>query len=119
MAAGLAGCGVTYSDGDRAGNVTKLSYKGVVCKSWEGELATDGFVSKTDAKGNRSSSNVFSFSVTDLAIVEKLQAAQESGSRVKLHYNQVMLKNPCTSSTDYYITEVTPVVNKPVKTMMQ
>ena len=29
----------TYSAGDRAGYVQKLSHKGWVCKTWEGELA--------------------------------------------------------------------------------
>lgn len=118
LAAGLAGCGVTYSEGDRAGSVIKISYKGLLCKSWEGQLATDGFVSATDEKGNRSSSNVFEFSVTDPAIVKKLQEAQESGARVKLHYDQALVNNPCTSSTDYYITSVTPVAGKQVKTLM-
>lgn len=29
----------SYSDGERAGFVQKLSHKGFVCKTWEGELA--------------------------------------------------------------------------------
>jgi hypothetical protein len=32
------GCAATYSDGDRAGIVTKWSHKGFIHKSWEGQL---------------------------------------------------------------------------------
>jgi hypothetical protein len=101
---GLAGCGAHYSDGNRVGTVSKFSYKGIVCKSWEGQLAMDNFV--RDANGG--TSNTFDFSVTDPAVVKQIQAAQDSGERVKLTYDQWLINNPCTSSTDYYITAVTP-----------
>lgn len=41
----LAGAGIlalftftNYSDGERAGNITKLSRKGILIKTWEGSL---------------------------------------------------------------------------------
>ena len=109
LAAGVTGC-VQISDGDRVGTITKISHKGITpgCKSWEGELAMDNFSARGSGKST-TMSNSFEFSVTDPAIVQQIQDAQDSGERVKLHYNQLLLRNPCTSDTNYYVTSVKPV----------
>lgn len=94
-----------YSDGQRTGNITKLSNKGLpFCKTWEGELAMDNL--KT-AKGGVS--GTFSFSVKDPSIVEKLKEAQNSGQTVNLSYSQTLFQWPCEQKTDYEITAVSLV----------
>ncbi|MCE9507327.1 MAG: hypothetical protein K8R48_03285 [Alphaproteobacteria bacterium] len=95
-----------YSEGDRVGTVTKLSYKGFFNKSWEGELAMDNFKSSGE---DGSTSNSFEFTVkdADTALVRQLQEAQENGDRVKLHYKEVWNHRPRFADTDYFITKVT------------
>ena len=86
-----------YSTGERAGWLQKLSYKGFVCKTWEGELALVSLPGSSVEK--------FLFTVSDEAVANKLQAAM--GKRVSLHYEEkVGLPTSCFGETRYYITEV-------------
>ena len=64
---------LTKSEGDRAGVITKLSRKGYVFKTWEGEMVQGSFQVMT--------STVWNFSVTDREAVEKVRKAMESGKR--------------------------------------
>lgn len=93
-----------YSNGSRAGIVTKFSNKGVVNKSWEGELSMGGLTSDSD--GNIQA-NTWQFSVVDPAAIDKIQKALDSGSRVKLTYTQG--RASITRDTTYLVTEVTPI----------
>jgi hypothetical protein len=101
------GHGIDYSDGDRAGTVTKISNKGIFCKSWEGQLAMDNFRAGQDGKGT---TNSFDFSVTDQKIVTELQQDMANGTRVTLHYKQSATTPFCGEKTTYTITDVTPAV---------
>ena len=89
---------LTKSEGDRAGVITKLSRKGYVFKTWEGEMVQGSFQVMT--------STVWNFSVTDREAVEKVRKAMESGKRVSASYKQVMLRNPFRGETDYFVTDV-------------
>lgn len=55
---------MTYSDGERTGVITKFSHKGMLIKTWEGELNMGGF----DQGGV---ATIWAFSVDDPVIVEK------------------------------------------------
>jgi hypothetical protein len=90
----------SYSSGERAGWVQKLSHKGWVCKTWEGELA---LVSLPGAQVEK-----FLFTVTDDAVAEQLNKV--IGKRVALHYEErVGLPTTCFGDTRYYVTGVTSV----------
>jgi hypothetical protein len=89
---------LTKSEGERAGVITKLSRKGYVFKTWEGEMVQGSFQVMT--------STVWTFSVADEKAVEKVRKAMESGKRVNASYKQVMLRNPFRGETDYFITDV-------------
>lgn len=85
----------SYSSGERAGWIQKLSYKGWVCKTWEGELA---MVSMPGTQAEK-----FYFTVRDDSVAEGLRAA--IGKRVDLHYEQrVGLWSSCFGETEYFIT---------------
>lgn len=106
----LAG-GLNYSHGERHGVVNKLSYKGIFCKTWEGEMNLGGFrnVTNKDSDGNTTTSvvaNLFEFSVKDEAVVQKIQAAMDEGRPIGLVYDQILFRNPCAASTSYNIVEV-------------
>lgn len=90
----------SYSDGERAGWVQKLSRKGWVCKTWEGELA---LVSQPGAPLEK-----FAFTIWDDGVADDLN--RYIGKRVSLHYEEkVGLPTSCFGETRYYITKVTAV----------
>jgi len=102
----LTACAPNYSEGSRVGVVTKLSHKGLVFKSWEGSLNQGGTKNITDEQGNSSVvANAIDFNVSDPAMVEKLQAAMNSGERVEITYSQWFAK-PITIDNSRVIVAV-------------
>ena len=96
----------SYSEGNRVGTITKFSHKGLIFKSYEGEMNLGGFKSKTDEDGGSSVvANVFEFSVRDPKIVEQLDSAMTVGKRVELQYSE-HLWAPYDLHTSYIITGV-------------
>ena len=90
----------TYSRGDRAGYVQKLSKKGWICKTWDGELA---MVNVPGAMQER-----FPFTVRS----DSLAAAMNKlmGSQVSLTYEEHRgVPGSCFGETNYYVTSVRPV----------
>lgn len=95
----LSACNI--SEGERHGQISKLSKRGVLCKTWEGELATF-------ARGKTSTAmmNTFEFSVEDPAVVKDIQKAMRSGKDVSLLYEQEFFLWPCEHDSVYVVTEV-------------
>ena len=89
-----------YSSGERTGYVQKISKKGWLCKTWEGELAM------TTVPGT--APQIFQFSVRDDAMARKIMEA--AGQRVALVYEQHKgVPSPCFGETEYFITGVRPI----------
>jgi hypothetical protein len=90
-----------FSEGDRVGQVVKLSKKGFIFKTYEGELATI-------AKGTQATlmSNSFAFSITDESLVKKVQEAINSNKTVALHYEEQYFSFWWEGDTRYHITSV-------------
>ena len=99
-----------YSDGYRAGTVMKLSRKGLLFKTYEGELNL-GLVMNNEGTPV-SVSNIWPFTVGagDTAAIQKLDTAMMTGKRAKLHYREKFVKVPWRGDTKYmvYKVEVTP-----------
>jgi hypothetical protein len=88
----------SYSSGERAGWVQKLSNKGWVCKTWEGELALVSLPGTAPEK--------FQFTIWNDAVARDVTRAM--GKRVALHYEEkVGLPGSCFGDTRYYVTGVT------------
>ena len=97
----------SFSSGERAGWVQKLSNKGWVCKTWEGELALVSVPGTTPEK--------FSFTIWDDAVAARV--TQVVGKRVALHYEEkVGLPGSCFGDTRYYVTGVTVSEDIPLAT---
>lgn len=95
----------SYSTGERAGWVQKLSNKGWVCKTWEGELALVSLPGSTVEK--------FFFTVRDEQVAQDL--LQAMGKRVSLHYEEkVGLPGTCFGDTRHYVTKVTATPDIPL-----
>ena len=89
----------SYSTGDRAGWLQKLSDKGWVCKTWEGEMALVSLPGTSTVEK-------FAFTVRDDLVAAEL--AKVMGKRVTLHYEEkVGLPGSCFGETRHYVTKVT------------
>lgn len=85
----------TYSEGVRAGELVKFSSKGVIIKTWEGEISQ-----------GVSDSQFFRFSVEDgeKQVIDDLNSLQ--GYYVKLHYFERYKILFWLGDTKYFITKV-------------
>jgi len=89
--------GYTYSQGNRAGYVQKLSKKGWLCKTWEGELS---MVNVPGAAQER-----WLFTVRNDSIAGEIQKSM--GSKVALTYDEHRgVPSSCFGDTPYFVTAV-------------
>lgn len=86
-----------YSEGERAGFMQKLSKKGWLCKTWEGELSLVALPGAAPEK--------FLFSVRDDAVATKINALV--GQRVALTYEEHKgIPTSCFADTNYFVSDV-------------
>lgn len=89
-----------YSSGERIGYVQKLSNKGWVCKTWEGELV---LVTVPGTQAEK-----FYFTVRDPAVITKVN--QLAGERVRLLYKEHKgVPSSCFGETSYYVYDIDEV----------
>jgi hypothetical protein len=92
----------SYSSGERAGFMQKLSHKGVLCKTWEGELQLVAMPGSMPEK--------FLFTVRDDAMAARINTIM--GKRVALTYEQhIGVPTSCFGETQYFVTDVREVTN--------
>ena len=86
-----------YAKGERAGFVQKISKKGWLCKTWEGELA---MVNLPGAMPE-----IFNFTVRDDAVAHDVERLV--GQRVSLTYEQHKgVPGTMFGETEYFVTRV-------------
>ena len=91
---------ISYSKGERSGYVQKLSKKGWVCATWEGELAMVSMPGTAP--------EIFHFSIRNDATAEKINRSM--GKRVALSYEQHKgVPTKCFGETEYFVTDVKTV----------
>ncbi|NAY90620.1 6-phosphogluconate dehydrogenase [Muricauda sp. JGD-17] len=86
---------VPFSEGYRSGELIKFSRKGVLVKTWEGQISQ-----------GISGTNIFSFSVEDKEqdIIEKMKEYQ--GRYVKVEYKERYATFFWLGDTKYFITAI-------------
>ena len=104
VAAGAFFTLVPYSDGMRAGQVIKLTKKGVIFKTYEGELNLL-LMPSTNTQGTLTP-NVWNFSVLNKEISNKVMQASATGERLELYYKERYFKFPWQGDTRYFVYEV-------------
>ncbi len=93
----------TYSSGTRTGYVQKLSLKGWVCKTWEGELAM--------ATAPGVSPEIFVFTIRSDSLAAALSQDMGKG-RVALEYDEHRgVPTSCFGDTPYFVTAYRPVAD--------
>ena len=89
--------GYTYASGERAGYVQKISKKGWICKTWEGELAMANLPGTMP--------QIFTFTVRNDSIAKVIE--QNAGKQVSLTYDQHRgIPSSCFGETEYFVTRV-------------
>lgn len=89
--------GYTYATGDRAGFVQKISKKGWICKTWEGELAMANLPGTMP--------QIFAFTVRDDSVAHELE--KNIGKQVSITYDQHRgIPTTCFGETEYFVTRV-------------
>ena len=92
----------TYSTGERAGYVQKISQKGWICKTWEGEIAMANLPGAMP--------QIFEFSVRDDAVAHQIEKL--AGQRVSLSYEEHPgIPTTCFGDTAHLIVKVTPITD--------
>lgn len=108
----LAGLGVfsfyywgVYDEGVLAGNVLRISKKGVIFKTYEGKVNLQTFGA---LKGVNPIMESFDFSVesSNDEVIRDLEAVALSGERVNLHFVKRYAIFPWRGDTKYFITKV-------------
>lgn len=89
-----------FATGERAGYVQKMSKKGWLCKTWEGELLMVAMPGTTPEK--------FFFTVRDDAVAERINRSM--GKRVTVLYAQHKgIPTTCFGETEYFVSDVKPL----------
>ncbi len=97
-------CGMSYSEGSRAGILFKVSKKGYVFKTYEGELNVGGI---NQGEGTIMPMTIFKFSITKKPVYDSLEAYE--GKRVVVKYRQVIKNFFWQGETDYFVDHVSLV----------
>lgn len=86
-----------FSSGERAGFIQKVSSKGWICKTYEGELSM--------ASMPGANPEIFNFSIRDKVVADQVNAL--AGQRVALTYEQHRgVPLTCFGETEYFVTGV-------------
>ena len=94
----------SYSSGERAGWVQKLSKKGYICKTWEGEMVMVSLPGSIPEK--------FLFTVRDEQVAQRVHAVM--GKRVALDYEEhIGLLTSCFGDTRHFVTDVRVIEDTP------
>lgn len=88
----------TYSEGYRAGLLQKISYKGNIFKTYEGEMILSSVQSNSNVA---IASEKFFFSVTDKTVALQLEKVQ--GENVVVHYTEKNGKLPWRGESTYFV----------------
>jgi hypothetical protein len=86
-----------YSDGSRTGRLFKISRKGTIIKTYEGQLHLGGSAMMTDQ-------SVWDFSVKDASVYDAAQKLE--GKTVRFYYKELNHAFPWQGETNYIVYKV-------------
>jgi hypothetical protein len=88
---------ISYSDGERVGYIQKISKKGWICKTWEGEMQLQSIPGLVAEK--------FYFTTENDSVVSEIN--NSLGRKVALTYKQHKgLPTSCFGDTEYFAIEL-------------
>jgi len=81
----LTGC-YEIDNGEKVGNIVKLSREGFIVKTYEGELIRGNMSDGTGAFGKQ-----FNFTIENKKVIETAEKAMNLGKEVKIKYHQELV----------------------------
>jgi len=94
-----------FSEGYRSGKVMKVSKRGVIFKTWEGQMDLQTFGAVRDNKNMVT--ETFKFSIEDNPqLIKELEDAALAGERVNLHYYERYIKVPWRGDTKVFVNGI-------------
>lgn len=92
---------INYSEGERAGTITRFSKRGYVFKTWEGELLLGGFSEGT----GQMNAEKWQFSVDSGkdSTINTINEALRSGRRVTLYYEEKLFQFDFDGETKFFV----------------
>lgn len=101
-----------YSTGARAGTLVKLSKKGFIFSTYEGELNTQMFIDESSSASGVGF-KVWEFSVDDNdSLIAEMEQALLDGHRVKLEYKERFYKLPWIGESKYIVVDMEKMKSK-------
>jgi hypothetical protein len=104
------GSTIVYSEGERTGDIYKFSYKGIIWKSWEGEMYLGGLTSGHTDK-NTIGIEKFYFSIpanettAKANIIEKIKECSRKRAKCTISYEERLI-GPLYINSPYIVTGV-------------
>lgn len=93
---------VNYSEGERAGTITRFSKRGYVFKTWEGELLLGGF-SQGTGQLNAEKWNFTVESSRD-STIHTINEGLRTGRRITLFYEEKLFQFDWNGETKFFVT---------------
>lgn len=93
-----------FSSGYRAGVPIKVSHKGVLFKTWEGQLNVGGLTNS--GQGAIPTTWEFSIPTSNQVVRDNIEEAITKGKRVKLFYSEKYVKFFWRGDTKYFVYKV-------------
>ena len=93
-----------FSEGYRTGVPIKVSKKGVLFKTWEGQLNVGGLTSSPE--GAIPSTWDFSIAPKEQGVRDNIEEAIDGGRRVKLYYREKYVALFWRGDTKYFVYKV-------------
>lgn len=105
------GCGLNSKpgDGDKIGQVIRLSRVGIFRDTWEGQLIRGGMTGGSGVMGVAP----FDFTIEDPVLVEKARKFMEDQTEVVIHWRCEGVYSACRSSSGGdFLTSIEPAVKR-------
>jgi hypothetical protein len=102
-----------YDEGTTAGTVLRISKRGMIFKTYEGQLNVQTFGAIKGATSPITEAFDFSVSAANEEVISDLQEVALSGERVNLHYVARYAAFPWRGDTKYFITRVERLGGEP------
>ncbi len=93
-------CNMTFSEGTRTGQLIKISKKGYVFKTLEGQLNTGGIQGAPDG----TMGTIWNFSLKDKSLYQKMEELE--GKKVMMRYREKFKAMPWQGDTNYFVYEI-------------
>ena len=98
----LIGFNYIYGEGDRVGQIIKVSNKGLVWKTWEVGMG----LTQSGAYVDYWNFSIDSQDPNQKELIKELTKAYNTGALVKIHYKQRYGTQPWRGDTEYFVQEI-------------